>query len=106
MDTRGDSFEKVKESQALRYKQIETILDLCGAMTARQMAAEMHRRGFTQTDDRNNAAPRLTEMELALRVVGDGTAWDELTHRTVKVYRLPNRYEIIQDKAGQAVFKL
>ncbi len=38
------------------------ILNECGDMTAQEVATELHRRGLVISDERNFAAPRLTEL--------------------------------------------
>ena len=47
-----------------RQKRYAQILDILGdrSMTAKEIAIEMLKRGYTFSADRNNAAPRLTEL--------------------------------------------
>lgn len=59
-ETRQEAHRSV--DKAKRYSQILEILTDLGPLTAKEVAVELHRRGFTGSDDRNMAAPRLTEM--------------------------------------------
>ena len=58
-DVRAESNETV--NRIVRQQQVIGILS-DGPMTAKEVAVEMWRRGYTTNDDRNNAAPRLTEL--------------------------------------------
>ena len=60
--TRRESYEAAKTEAAARRRVILEILAERGGMTAREVAGELHRRGITPTDERNYAAPRLTEL--------------------------------------------
>ena len=60
-DTRGEANETV--DRAKRSAQIMEILhDHREGMTAKEIAVEMHKRGYIPTTERNFAAPRLTEL--------------------------------------------
>jgi repressor of nif and glnA expression len=60
-DMRAASNESV--NRIVRQQQVIDILTRSKEpMTAREVAVEMWRRGFTRNDERNNAAPRLTEL--------------------------------------------
>ena len=62
-ETRHESFETVKQDAAARRRVIlEILTEHGGGMTAREVAGELHRRSITPTDERNYAAPRLTEL--------------------------------------------
>ena len=61
-ETRQESYEAVKHDAAARRRVILEILAERGGMTAREVAGELHRRGITPSDERNFAAPRLTEL--------------------------------------------
>jgi len=61
-ETRRESYEAAKPDAAQRRRVILEILTERGGMTAREVSAELHRRGITPTDERNYAAPRLTEL--------------------------------------------
>ena len=60
--TRRDSYEAAKQFTAARRRVIYDILAEHGGMTAREIAGELQRLGITPTDERNFAAPRLTEL--------------------------------------------
>lgn len=80
--TRYEANEKV--DRAKRYAQILTILT--EPMTAKEVAVEMYMRGMTTNTDRNNAAPRLTEMSKDGRVEPVGKKKCSFTGKTVAVY--------------------
>ena len=61
-ETRRESHQIVKLTLTERQGNVLLILKECGDMTAQEVAAELHRRGITPTDERNFAAPRLTEL--------------------------------------------
>lgn len=82
-NTRAESYETVDKQK--RYKQILGIL--IRPMTAKEVAVEMHRRGYTGNDDRNNAAPRLTEMAQDGLVDTIGKTKCAYTGKTVTVYQ-------------------
>lgn len=85
------TFETMQEAhksldKTQRYSQILEILTDLGPMTAKEVAVELHMRGCTCTDDRNTAAPRLTEMVQDGRVRVIGKARCEYTGKTVAVF--------------------
>ena len=84
-ETRHDSHEKVNKEK--RYMQIKDILG-DNVMTAREVAAELYKRGFTTSTDRNNAAPRLTELVDKCEVEIAGKKYDEQTGRNVATYKI------------------
>ncbi len=60
-ETRGESEEKVNKQ--LRYSQIIEILQETNKpMSAKEIAVEMKRRGYTPTSERNFVSPRATEL--------------------------------------------
>lgn len=59
-DTKAEASEGVDRLH--RQQQVLRLLEELGPMTAKEVAVEMHRRGMTANEDRNNAAPRLTEL--------------------------------------------
>ena len=61
-ETRRESYEAAKQDAAARRRVILEILTEKGGMTAREVSGELHRRVITPTDERNYAAPRLTEL--------------------------------------------
>ena len=84
-ETRHDSHEKVNKEK--RYMQIKDILG-DRIMTAREVAAELFKRGYTASTDRNNAAPRLTELVDKCEVEIAGKKYDEQTGRNVATYKI------------------
>ena len=69
-ETRRDSYAATLPDAAARRRVIlEILADSTDGMTAREVAAELHRRGITPTSERNYAAPRLTELYKAGAVV-------------------------------------
>ena len=61
-ETRRESYYTVLTTLTERHKAVLTILKECGDMTAQEIATELYKRGITPTDERNFAAPRLTEL--------------------------------------------
>jgi predicted ArsR family transcriptional regulator len=61
-ETRRESYHAVLETLTERQKAVLQVLKERGGLTAQETAAELHRRGLTPTDERNFAAPRLTEL--------------------------------------------
>lgn len=61
-ETRRESYHAVLPTLTIRHKTVLQILKACGDMTAQEVASELHKRGITPTDERNFAAPRLTEL--------------------------------------------
>ena len=59
-ETRHEANEIVDKEK--RYNQIIEILSGGNQLTAKEIAVEMHQRGYIPTDERNFAAPRLTEL--------------------------------------------
>lgn len=92
-DTRAESNETT--DRLVRRQRIIEILDEMGAMTAKEIAVELHNRGITDNDDRNNAAPRLTELCQEGIVEPIGKRACRWTGKTVAVYarRVINRQE-------------
>lgn len=81
--TRRESYDTVDKQR--RYAQILKILN--HPMTAKEIAVEMYKRGYTDNDDRNNAAPRLTEMAQQGAVDTIGKTRCSYTGKTVTVYQ-------------------
>ena len=61
-ETRRESYQSVLTTLTERQMTVLQILKDCGDMTAQEIATELRARGITPTDERNFAAPRLTEM--------------------------------------------
>lgn len=84
-ETRHDSHDKVNKEK--RYMQIKEILG-DRVMTAREIAVELFKRGYTNSMDRNNSAPRLTELVDLCEVEVAGKKFDEQTGRNVATYKV------------------
>lgn len=87
-ETRRESHETVDKEK--RYRQIECILSRYpNGLTAKEIAVEMKNLGYTNNDDRNNAAPRLTELMYIGKVIPlDIKRICKYTGKTVTVYKL------------------
>lgn len=85
-ETRAEAHEQVDKEK--RYKQILEILT--EPMTAKEVAVEMHKRGYTPTSERNFSAPRLTEMQKDGKVEIIGKTKCSYTGKSVSVYARRN----------------
>jgi hypothetical protein len=85
-ETRRESYNTVKPSLRARQKAVLRILREHGDLSAQEIAAILRTEGITPTDERNFAAPRLTELcEMGLvKAVGKKTC--AKTGRTVTVW--------------------
>lgn len=61
-ETRRESFYAILPTLTQRQRTVLQILRECGDLTAQEIASELFRRRITPTDERNFAAPRLTEL--------------------------------------------
>jgi len=61
-ETRRESYQAVLLTLNERQRNVLTVLEECGDMTAQEVAFELHLREITPSDERNFAAPRLTEL--------------------------------------------
>ena len=86
LETRHDAHEAVDKQ--LRYKQIKKILAEKKALSAKEVAVEMRRRQYTGSNERNNAAPRLTELCKSGDVEVIGKKRCQYTGKMVSVYQL------------------
>lgn len=85
--TRRESYEAAKQDAAARRRVIlEILAEHTDGLTAREVAGELHRRGITPTDERNFAAPRLTELKEAGKVEVTGKRLCPQTGRNVAVW--------------------
>lgn len=84
-ETRHESHESIDKN--LRYMQILEVLDN-KEMTAKEIAVEMHNRGYIPTDERNFTAPRLTELSIKGIVEPTEKKKCEYTHKMVSQYRI------------------
>lgn len=85
LETRNEAHEQVDKGK--RYKEI---LECLGnnKMTAKEIAVEMFNKGYTSNTDRNNAAPRLTELSQKGIVEPIGKKRCQYTGKTVAVYEV------------------
>jgi hypothetical protein len=60
IENQVEAYESVDKQK--RYKQIIEILTEGKEMTAKEIAVEMYKRGYTPTSERNFASPRITEL--------------------------------------------
>ena len=61
LETKVEAEKKVNKK--IRYLQIIEILnDSSKPLSAKEIAVEMKKRGYSQTDERNLSAPRITEL--------------------------------------------
>ena len=88
-ETRAASLKKTERTLTKRHNQVLAILDN-QEMTAQEIATEMYKRGICPTDTRNNAAPRLTELEKMGKVEEVCKVNCSITNRKVAVYRKSN----------------
>lgn len=86
MQTRRESLEKVNTN--VREQQILEILSDGIERTAREVAFEMCERGFTNTVERNNASPRLTNLLEKRKVIIVGKTLDHTTGKRVAVFKI------------------
>lgn len=85
-ETRYKSYRTAKTDAAARRHVILEILTEHAEMTAREIAAELHRRGITPTDERNYSAPRLTELKVAEKIEVTGKKICDRTGRSVALW--------------------
>ncbi len=90
--TRHQSYEDMKEHLSERHKQILEILK-DKEMTTREIAQELYKRHYTNTEDVNNARPRITELESLGFVTADKTKKCSVTNKEVAVYRTTTEIE-------------
>lgn len=86
LQTRRESNEKVNKK--VREQQVLEILSDGIERTAREVAFEMCERGFTNTVERNNASPRLTDLLEQRKVIIVGKALDTVTGKRVAVFKI------------------
>ena len=88
--TRQMSFEDIKPKRKIRYFQILDRL-MTGEKTAKEIAIELYDLEQTNNTDRNNTAPRLTELaKMGLVEVAEKKKC-EYTGKTVAIYRITPR---------------
>ncbi|MDR1565109.1 MAG: DNA gyrase [Oscillospiraceae bacterium] len=85
-ENRRESYQAILPTLTERQKNVLQILQECGDLTAQETADELHRRGITPTDERNFAAPRLTELADTGLVAAVGKKICNKTGRKVTVW--------------------
>ena len=85
-ESRRESKEQVNTK--VRRTQVLLILKELKQATAREIAEEMYVRGYTNTTDRNNAAPRLNELLKTGQVEPVGKKVDKVTGRKVTIFEI------------------
>lgn len=83
-DTRAIAHEEVDKTE--RQKRVLAILG-DNAMTAKEVAVQMYAEGLAYSPDRNNAAPRLTELRDMGKVEVIGKKRCTYSGKQVSVYR-------------------
>jgi predicted ArsR family transcriptional regulator len=86
-ENRIESYMSITQEAARRRDVILQILRAHGDMTAQEVATVLHLRGVTQSEDRNHAAPRLTELKQAGQVKAVGKKICRRTGRSVTVWQ-------------------
>lgn len=92
-ETKRQSYAAVRPEKTQRQHVILEILEEYGEMTAQEVATQLHRRGFAFSDDRNVAAPRLTELRDAGKIVAVRKKRCEKTGRNVTVWSIRKEHE-------------
>lgn len=85
--TRLNSLVSILTEAIKRRELILLILLQNGDMTAQEIATELYLRGVTQSEDRNHAAPRLTELKQAGKVKAVGKKICHRTGRSVTIWQ-------------------
>lgn len=87
IETKAESELKVNKKNYYNYI-IEILNDVNKPLSAKEIAVEMKRRGFTKTDERNAAAPRITEMMQKGWIECVGTKKCQYTNTQVGVFMI------------------
>lgn len=86
LESRRESKERTNTK--LRRLQVIQILQALKQASAREIAVEMYEKGWTNTAERNNAAPRLNELVKTGQVEPVGKKYDSVTGRNVTVFKI------------------
>lgn len=86
IETRADSNETVDRNK--RYQQILECLRQCGALTAKECAVIMQKKGYIPTSERNFTAPRMTELSKIGEIEPVGKKVCAYTGKKVAVYQI------------------
>ena len=98
LETRHDSYEEVNVRK--RYRQILNILS-DHSMTAKEIAVEMKKRGYANTDERNLTAPRLNELMNGGIVDCIGKVKCDYSGKKVGVYKIIIPFEEVLAKLNK-----
>ncbi len=90
--TRHKSYKEMQEHLSERHKQILEILK-DKEMTTREIAQELFKKHYTNTEDVNNARQRITVLECLGFVITDKTKKCNITNKEVAVYRTTTEAE-------------
>lgn len=85
-ESRRESRERINTKA--RRAQVLSLLKILKRATAREVAEAMYVRGYVNTADRNNAAPRLNELVKTGKVEPVGKKFDSVTGRNVTVFKI------------------
>lgn len=86
--TRNESYDELRKSLSDKQEVVMFILENYGEMTAREIAKEMYEMCITNTNERNNAQPRLNELVKKNLVEVVGKKHDDVTNRNVALYKV------------------
>lgn len=93
VETRRESYEKIKPKRFTRYMQI---LEILGnkEMTAREIERVMVKRRYVKSFDMNHVRPRLNELQNEYyEVIEEGKKYDFETNVSVTVFRRTTEQE-------------
>lgn len=85
-ETRRESNETLDRKN--RYKQVIECFNELGFCTVSDVCEWLRRKGYTRNADRNNAAPRITELCKVGVLEPVGKTRDSITGRSVAVFTL------------------
>lgn len=85
-DTRRESYNAVLPTVKQRQSLILALLKERGPMTAQEVACELHKRGYTPSNERNFAAPRITELKEAGAIDATGKKMCSTSGRSVTIW--------------------
>lgn len=86
--TRNESYDELRKSLSNKQEDVMFILKNGGEMTAREVAKEMYELCITNTNERNNAQPRLNELVKKNLVKVVGKTHDKVTNHNVALYKV------------------
>jgi len=89
--TRLESYEQISLVSDIRKQMILDVLGEYGELTAQELAAVLHKRGYVPSDERNFTAPRLTELRKAGMVEPTGKTLCKKTGRKVTLWAVAGK---------------